>query len=209
MLRRDPLPVKSGRGKTKTKGAARNNTFENESDNRLWEALRNRRRELAAEQGVPPYVVFHDATLTEMVRRRPLNLSEFAAISGVGERKLDAYGEDFLDVIQAHANDTNEPVSDTAAETLQLFRLGLDVPTIAARRGLKATTIYSHLTQAIARGEVDLREVVPLDDAELTQVREALRATGGKALKPAFEVLGGRYPYEVLRCVLAEQVATA
>ena len=189
----------------------RNSAFDNESDHRLWEALRQRRSELAAEQGVPPYVVFHDVTLTEMVRRRPLTLSEFAAISGVGERKLDAYGEDFLDVIKAQGKDheADEAVSDTAAETLQLLRLGLDVPAIAARRGLKATTIYSHLTRAIARGEVDLRTVVPLDDAELERVRDALRATGGKALKPAFEVLGGRYPYEVLRCVQAQQAETS
>jgi ATP-dependent DNA helicase RecQ len=210
MLRRDAKPAAAGRSGTKTKGAAHKNTFDKDGDNRLWEALRQRRSELAAEQGVPPYVVFHDATLTEMVHRRPRTLTEFAAISGVGERKLDAYGEDFLDVIQAHgdADEADEPVSDTAAETLQLFRLGLDVPAIAARRGLKATTIYSHLSQAIARGEVDVREVVSLDDAELTRVRAALRATGGKALKPAFEELGGRYPYEVLRCVLAMQVET-
>ena len=210
MLRRDARPAPAGRTKARTKGTVRNNAFDKESDSRLWEALRQRRSELAAEQGVPPYVVFHDATLTEMVRRRPLTLSEFAAISGVGEHKLDAYGEEFIDVIQAHAHtgDADEAVSDTAAETLQLFRSGLDVPAIAARRGLKATTIYNHLTQAIARGEVDLREVVPLDDAELTRVRDALRVTGGKALKPAFEVLGGRYPYEVLRCVQAQRVET-
>jgi ATP-dependent DNA helicase RecQ len=59
--------------------------------------------------------VFHDATLTEMVARRPRTLSEFADISGVGERKLAAYGEDFLGVIRAHAEE-NEPVTDNAAE---------------------------------------------------------------------------------------------
>ena len=210
LLRRDPSPAKSGRSKAKAKGAAGTSTFEHAADNQLWEALRNRRRELAAEQGVPPYVVFHDATLTEMVRCRPLSLSEFAAISGVGERKLQAYGEDFLDVIKAHAltENTDAAFGDTAAETLQLFRSGLDASAIAARRGLKAATIYSHLTQAIARGEVDLRAVVSLDDAELKRVREALSVNGGKALKPAFEVLGGRYSYDVLRCVLAAPAAT-
>jgi len=58
---------------------------------------------LAEKQGVPPYVVFHDATLAEMVALRPQSLSEFAHISGVGERKLAAYGEAFLEVVQTHA----------------------------------------------------------------------------------------------------------
>ena len=55
--------------------------------------------ELARAQNVPPYVVFHDATLAEMVRRRPQSLDELGALSGIGERKLAAFGEQFLQVI--------------------------------------------------------------------------------------------------------------
>jgi ATP-dependent DNA helicase RecQ len=66
----------------------------------LFEALRAKRRELAAEAGVPPYVIFHDATLRELAERRPRDLSNFAMISGVGQRKLEAYGEAFLYVIR-------------------------------------------------------------------------------------------------------------
>ena len=62
----------------------------------LWEALRDCRRELAEEQGVPPYVIFHDSTLVEMCSAVPRNLDEFANLSGVGERKLLKYGEQFL-----------------------------------------------------------------------------------------------------------------
>ena len=69
---------------------------------RLWEALRERRRELAETQGVPPYVIFHDASLREMIERRPRNLDEFSEIPGVGEMKLRRYGSTFLDVIGAH-----------------------------------------------------------------------------------------------------------
>jgi ATP-dependent DNA helicase RecQ len=68
----------------------------------LFEALRARRRELAVEAGVPPYVIFHDSTLREMAERRPRSLSELANISGIGERKRVAYGQAFLDVIAAH-----------------------------------------------------------------------------------------------------------
>ncbi|BBC71194.1 ATP-dependent DNA helicase RecQ [Altererythrobacter sp. B11] len=68
----------------------------------LFEALRNLRRELAEEAQVPPYVVFHDATLREMAAARPTSLVELGAISGVGARKLEAYGEAFLAAIRAH-----------------------------------------------------------------------------------------------------------
>ncbi|MGP1283381.1 MAG: RecQ family ATP-dependent DNA helicase, partial [Parasphingopyxis sp.] len=68
----------------------------------LFDALREKRRLIAAENAVPPYVVFHDATLREMASAKPDSLSAMARISGVGERKLATYGEDFLAVIAAH-----------------------------------------------------------------------------------------------------------
>ena len=66
----------------------------------LFEALRTCRRELAQEAGVPPYVIFHDSVLREMAARRPGSLSAMAHLTGVGQRKLDAYGEAFLRVIR-------------------------------------------------------------------------------------------------------------
>lgn len=67
----------------------------------LWQALRDTRARLAREQGVPAYVIFHDATLLAMLRERPATRSDMAAISGVGERKLERYGEAFLETLQA------------------------------------------------------------------------------------------------------------
>ena len=67
---------------------------------RLFDALRELRRTLAAEQQVPPYVVFHDAVLREMAARRPASLSELGTIPGVGEKKLAAYGEAFLKAVR-------------------------------------------------------------------------------------------------------------
>ncbi len=69
----------------------------------LWQALRAWRRELAERHGVPPYVIFHDASLAEMAARRPLSLAEFADIPGVGEKKLERYGKTLLEVIARHA----------------------------------------------------------------------------------------------------------
>jgi len=66
----------------------------------LFDALRELRRELAKEQGVPPYVVFHDATLREMAAVKPHDRHALSEITGVGARKLDAYGDAFLAVIR-------------------------------------------------------------------------------------------------------------
>ncbi|KKI20074.1 DNA helicase RecQ [Sphingomonas sp. Ag1] len=68
----------------------------------LFEALRTCRRELAQEAGVPPYVIFHDSVLREMAATRPASLSALGRLTGVGQRKLDAYGEPFLRVIREH-----------------------------------------------------------------------------------------------------------
>ncbi len=65
----------------------------------LWQALREARTKIAREQGVPPYVIFHDATLLEILRLRPQNESEMGEVSGVGAAKLSRYGKAFLDVI--------------------------------------------------------------------------------------------------------------
>jgi len=69
----------------------------------LFEALRARRRELAQEASVPPYVIFHDSVLRDMASQRPETLGAMSRISGVGERKLDAYGDAFLAVIREAA----------------------------------------------------------------------------------------------------------
>ena len=71
----------------------------NPINNPLFEALRAKRRELAMKAGIPPYVIFHDATLREMAAVKPSTLAELSRITGVGARKLDAYGGDFVGVI--------------------------------------------------------------------------------------------------------------
>jgi len=71
-------------------------------DTALWEALRECRRELADEQGIPPYIIFHDRTLQEMCVTVPQTLEQFGQLGGVGERKLDKYGPAFLQVINEY-----------------------------------------------------------------------------------------------------------
>src|SRR5690606_3047633 len=71
-------------------------------DEALWEALRECRRQIAAEQGVPPYVIFHDVTLREIAATKPRSADALLGISGVGLAKLERYGDRFLDVVRAH-----------------------------------------------------------------------------------------------------------
>ncbi len=68
----------------------------------LWEALRARRTKLAKDQGVPPYVIFHDRTLQELCVDMPQDLAQFSLVSGVGDIKLEKYGSEFLQVINDH-----------------------------------------------------------------------------------------------------------
>jgi ATP-dependent DNA helicase RecQ len=89
-----------GRKRSRAAGKAE---FGDEADQTLWDALRQTRRDLAQEQGVPPYVIFHDTTLREMVQYRPVDASALAALSGVGAVKLGRYGEAFLVVIRRNS----------------------------------------------------------------------------------------------------------
>ncbi len=98
-FRHDPTP--RVKGKRVTERSVRGVEDEDQSpvDESLWQALRECRRQLAQAKGVPPYVIFHDKTLKEMIRRRPENLNQLASVSGVGARKLESYGAKFLNIL--------------------------------------------------------------------------------------------------------------
>jgi ATP-dependent DNA helicase RecQ len=74
-----------------------------DADRELWEALRECRRQLASERNLPPYVIFHDATLKQMLVERPADRDALLKISGVGQAKLERYGEQFLEVLRRGA----------------------------------------------------------------------------------------------------------
>ena len=102
-LRKDPVVKKSaGRSSSGRSGSA---VKDQVTDHVGWEALRACRKELADKQGVPPYVIFHDTTLFDMLERKPQTLDELAGVSGVGAAKLEKYGEIFLAAI-ARLNQT-------------------------------------------------------------------------------------------------------
>jgi len=80
-------------------------SFANSAEEALWQALKAKRMELARDQGVPPYIIFHDATLMEILKARPTKLNQLKLIGGVGQAKLDRYGPHFLSVINAEPSE--------------------------------------------------------------------------------------------------------
>ena len=102
-LRRDAAPEKRKTSKAE-RGARLREAFAGTNDDPLWLALKAKRMELAREQGVPPYVIFHDSTLLEILNRKPQTLDELAQISGVGQSKLAKYGDEFLRAVEDAAN---------------------------------------------------------------------------------------------------------
>ncbi|AND67467.1 ATP-dependent DNA helicase RecQ [Dyella thiooxydans] len=101
LLREDARPVRSTRRRRDSQLVTGASIGIEAYEQPLWDALRATRSQLAKQHGVPPYVVFHDATLLAMLRAMPSNEDELASISGVGEAKLKRYGRDFLAVINA------------------------------------------------------------------------------------------------------------
>jgi len=98
-LRRDAEPARRKTSKAERSARARE-AFAGANDDPLWQALKSKRLELAREQGVPPYVIFHDSTLLEILNQRPQTLDEMGRISGVGQAKLAKYGDAFLEVLE-------------------------------------------------------------------------------------------------------------
>lgn len=178
-------------------------------DQILWEALKKLRMDLASDQGVPPYVIFSDASLLEMVKKRPVEGEKFMYISGVGEYKLAKYGDVFIEVIKANPlpakldNRLSEEVNVSLDHFLELK----SVESVAEKLGINLNTVYMHLSKAIAVGLVDKKDVTGLEDADIDYIIQMAEMTGyleEKKMKPVFDALDGMYDYGTLRCVLAE-----
>ncbi len=80
-------------------------TVPEDLDAGLWESLREHRRQLASEQGVAPFIIFHDTTLQAMAVLMPVSLEQFSELPGVGEQKLKKYGQSFMEVIETARQD--------------------------------------------------------------------------------------------------------
>ena len=184
-------------------------------DNQLWEALRQLRKQLADEQGVPPYVIFHDATLMEIVRFKPTSDDALLAINGVGASKLERYGKVFLTLIE----DSQKPSVNAAENQSQerdavyaLFNSGMDISGIARQRGIKENAVYYHLSHAIRQAEIPLREVITLPEETIVKIEDALLCQedlleNSFTYENAQNQLGHQYPVGILRCIRAAILA--
>ncbi len=174
----------------------------------LWNALKALRTRLSKEQDVPPYVIFHDATLMEMVMYRPLTHQQMGRLSGIGERKLDLYGDQFLDVITEHQGGGDEGQENLQIqESVALYRSGMTVAQVARQQHLSEAVIYNHLAEGVKSGTISLADVVEISADQLRHVQQVMMEcleSFGVALKPVYDELDGLYEYGVLRCIKAD-----
>jgi len=193
---------------TKTKGKSKGHKNKHnikDEDAKLWQALRACRKALADEHGVPPYVIFHDATLMEMMEYKPTEDSQLLKVSGVGESKLEKYGAAFLAVI-ASINESAE--IDNHTNVLAALSDGLSAETIAGQCKISIAAVYTELSREIAAGNLNLESVISFTEVELHLIQDTILifddpGREGMQLKPVFEALEGKYSHGVLRCVRA------
>lgn len=200
-LRREPKPAQAAKASS---SAASQLVRGHERD--MWEALRSLRRKLAEEHSVPPYVIFPDATLLEMLRSQPSSLSEMAEVSGVGARKLERYGQAFLEVLNgSSADDTPPPVADLRHELVSLARAGMTPTQIAGQLGCTEKNVYSLLAEAIAQQQLTLEQALDLPEELLGEIQETFLDGEGElpAVSEIAPLFAGRVDEAVLYCVRA------
>jgi ATP-dependent DNA helicase RecQ len=195
-------------------------------DRGLFEELRKLRTGIAAERGVPPYVVFGDAALRDMARRRPSTLTAFLDIRGVGERKRDDYGQAFVETIVNYCASNGIGTDVTSSGSLPLagragegvasqqapnaastaafahFRRGAPIEEVMQRMNRAQSTVVKYLLDYLRHEQI--MEPVPwLPRAVFNRVEAAVEVVGLSGLKPIFDHLGGEVPYDQIRIAAA------
>jgi ATP-dependent DNA helicase RecQ len=185
-----------------------------EYDAALFEKLRGLRKRISEERGVPAFHVFSDVALRQMARDYPTGPDALIRINGVGRQKLDDLGPAFVNAIAEHlaasgrlqfteapavsGHERQAIVGVSERESLDRFRSGQSVETIAAERGLKESTVLGHLATCLEAGEpVDLGRLV--NEGGRHEIDEALKEYGTTNLSYVRDVLDGRFEYGVLR----------
>lgn len=200
-LRREPKPAQAAKASS---SAASQLVRGHERE--MWEALRSLRRKLAEEHSVPPYVIFPDATLLEMLRSQPSSLSDMAEVSGVGARKLERYGQAFLEVLNGSgADDTPAPLADLRHELVSLARAGMTPAQIAGQLNCSEKNVYSLLAEAIAQQQLTLEQALDLPEELLGEIQETFLDGEGElpAVSEVAPLFAGRVDESVLYCVRA------
>jgi ATP-dependent DNA helicase RecQ len=173
----------------------------------LFEALRALRLQLARVRGVPPYIVFSDATLEEMAAKRPTTDAMMNEISGVGERKMHLYGEQFkqgiINFLLKKEAAGEKVQGSTHILSYALYKDGKTIEEIAEQRDLKDTTISGHLAKAYEQGEdLDISTFVSEEEVDMILGMLHLMDTPYKMLD-IFNYFEEKMSYEKIRFALA------
>ena len=210
----------------KKERGARIKSSEFEYDRSLFSLLRNKRKELADEAGVPPYVIFSDKTLVEMAGYFPQSRESLLNISGVGKVKNERFGNEFLVIIKefCRSNKIDEKYktpmrekSDSGRRYMEVgeaYNSGENLENLMARYGVTADTILNHLARFIQAGNPlrsaeDLISLSNLSPDQQMAVFKAFDQTGSDMLKPVYDKFNGTVNYDELRilrlCYLCEE----
>lgn len=202
---------KGGKGQLSKKGVADN------FDGELFAKLRELRYKIAQEKELPPFMIFHDSTLKGMASNFPQDREQLLTISGVGAKKYESYGEDFITVIKNYCEendiDTNqfktqelkqERKTDRYELTYNCYEEGLSLSEIADKRGFTTNTIIEHLRKCQSFGQtVDWSRFID-DPNKEEKILDAIKVLGLEKLKPIKEALPEEISYEDIRLVIVK-----
>ncbi|MEH6472375.1 MAG: DNA helicase RecQ [Halopseudomonas sp.] len=177
----------------------------NQQQQTLWEALRTVRKQLADEQDVPPFYIFHDATLMEMVEQQPTTLAALAHINGVGKTKLERYGDAFLEVL----GEAEQAVSHQheRQQLVDLLQAGMSPEQVAQRLQISPKEVLHQIAAVVEREATPLARLLVLSELDLTQMETALlhfQDAGIRDLKQVAQSLDDAFDPALLRCVRME-----
>jgi ATP-dependent DNA helicase RecQ len=178
------------------------------ADIELKEYLREWRRNTARERGVAAFFVLHDSALVDLCLAKPSNLQELRHVSGFGDKKVERYGKEILDVLRRFrhgeraSNEGKQEVSSPAKETLRLLKEGRTFDEIAQIRQRTLRAVVSLVADLIERGEAEFQPSW-LSADRYNQIAAACHQLGMERLKPLKEALPREIPYEEIRLVIA------
>lgn len=205
-MRSKPAPPDSGplrprQSESQSTGGA------SEIDPELRAYLREWRRAMAQEQGLPAFVVMHDTSLDELCRIRPRSLAELRRVWGFGKRKTELYGQQILNVLErfrtgARATSDGETKSKPAEQTIRLLAEGRTFEEIAQIRGRQISTVVGMVADLVERGEWEF-QAGWVDSEKQTSIAAACARLGFERLKPLKEALPPEITFEEIRLVMA------
>ena len=179
----------------------------------LLQFLKEWRRRTAERANVPAYVVLSDAALVDLCQKRPANLRELLAVSGIGERKAELYGREIFAAFEAFHKGARAAAREAAQaspaeETMQLMAEGKTFDEIAQIRGRKVETVVNMVADLVEKGRLSYR-MEWVGEERHRQIEEAVRRLGAQWLKPLREALPQEITYEQIRLVVAYVRSTA